>query len=118
MELVEDVYVPTSPRVSVGAFCQPVPPLFILQGVDCSICGTDVLDVKIGDETVVTACQHYFHAECLGSWVNDSSMEGANTCPQCRRAMCELRARVPAEDESAENDGDAEEDELMRYIAQ
>jgi len=68
LELEEDVYVPTGPRVPLDAFCQPVPPLSILQDVSCAICGTTILDLEVGDETVVTACQHYLHAECLGSW--------------------------------------------------
>ncbi|KAJ4332200.1 hypothetical protein N0V87_008570 [Didymella glomerata] len=118
LELEEDVYVPTGPRVPLDAFCQPIPPLSILQEVLCTICGTGVLDVEVGDETVVTGCQHYFHVERLGSWVNDSTMDNANTCPQCRRVMYEARARVLAEDGGERDDSDTEEDELMRYIRQ
>jgi hypothetical protein len=35
----------------------------------------------------VTTCKHYFHAECLGSWVNESAIRSLDTFPECRRLL-------------------------------
>lgn len=100
----DDDYVPIGPRVPLDAFCQPVSPSNVPPDSTCSICSTAVTTIEIGDEAVVTVCRHHFHAECLGSWVNDSAVRSSNTCPDCRNMLCEARPRVPVEDYESDSD--------------
>lgn len=123
LELRGNEYTPNGPRVPLDAFCQPVLLIDLPRNRNCTICGTDVITVDVGDETVITACQHYFHAECLRPWVNDSAVSSANTCPDCRKEMCEARSRIPVDiyDELGDEDDDGheeDEDELRRYLVQ
>lgn len=38
------------------------------------------MDFEPGDELTELKCKHYFHHECLATWIK----QGKNTCPQCR----------------------------------
>jgi hypothetical protein len=92
----EDKYRPAGDRIALTAFCQPAQT--IPADSTCAVC---VSDLEVGAEDpdekpVFTSCNHYFHQTCLVSWVNDSAMPTANTCPSCRTVLCEGRRRVPA----------------------
>jgi hypothetical protein len=63
------------------------------------------------EQVVVTKCGHYFHKACICSWVNDSGMETANTCPSCRFVLCERRERVhPSSEEQVEEEAEEAEE--------
>ena len=46
---------------------------------DCSIC---MESVALGTEVTELPCQHWFHEECVRSWLKEH-----DTCPQCRRGI-------------------------------
>ena len=46
---------------------------------DCSIC---MDSVEIGSEVTQLPCSHWFHGECVASWLKEH-----DTCPQCRRGI-------------------------------
>ena len=46
---------------------------------DCSIC---MEPVNIGTEVTELPCKHWFHHECVTSW-----LKSHDTCPQCRRGI-------------------------------
>lgn len=46
---------------------------------ECSIC---MESVEIGTEVTVLPCQHWFHFECIKSWLSEH-----DTCPHCRKAI-------------------------------
>lgn len=43
---------------------------------ECSIC---MDNVEIGSEVTVLPCNHWFHRDCVGSWLKEH-----DTCPHCR----------------------------------
>lgn len=46
---------------------------------ECSIC---METVEIGTEVTVLPCQHWFHGECVASWLGEH-----DSCPHCRRGI-------------------------------
>jgi hypothetical protein len=85
---------PTGERVPLEDFCKLAQN--VSNGIVCSVCMAEVnKDNKDEEQPVITKCAHYFHKVCLDSWVNESGMNGANACPQCRTEMCQARARRP-----------------------
>ncbi|KAL8726472.1 MAG: hypothetical protein Q9166_006703 [cf. Caloplaca sp. 2 TL-2023] len=46
---------------------------------ECSVC---MDNVEIGDEVTVLPCQHWFHGDCVGAWLNEH-----DTCPHCRQGI-------------------------------
>ena len=48
----------------------------------CAICMNDFI---IGDDTMVTPCGHYFHAQCLIRWYKEQPI-----CPVCRAHLPDL----------------------------
>jgi hypothetical protein len=85
-------YQPTGERVPMRAFCDPA--RRIEESSTCSVC---MADIECGDypkPIAQTVCKHFFHPKCLDSWVNDSGMPASNTCPSCRRVLCEPRQRA------------------------
>ena len=46
---------------------------------DCSIC---MDGVSLGTEVTLLPCKHWFHPDCVSSWLN-----AHDTCPQCRRGI-------------------------------
>ena len=46
---------------------------------ECSIC---MESVEIGTEVTVLPCQHWFHFECIKSWLSEH-----DTCPHCRKPI-------------------------------
>ena len=46
---------------------------------ECSIC---MDNVEIGTEVTVLPCQHWFHFECIESWLKEH-----DTCPHCRKPI-------------------------------
>lgn len=46
---------------------------------ECSIC---MDSVDIGVEVTMLPCNHWFHGECIKSWLKEH-----DTCPQCRRGI-------------------------------
>ena len=49
------------------------------QRAECSIC---MDNVEIGTEVTVLPCQHWFHFECIESWLKEH-----DTCPHCRKPI-------------------------------
>lgn len=49
------------------------------QKAECSIC---MDGLNIGDEVTELPCKHWFHGECVTSWLREH-----DTCPQCRRGI-------------------------------
>ena len=39
------------------------------------------MDFEPGDELTELKCGHYFHHECLATWIK----QGKNSCPNCRK---------------------------------
>jgi hypothetical protein len=70
---------------------------------------------KNDEQPVITKCAHHFHQVCLDSWVNESGMNGANACPQCRAEMCQARARWPVS-QIEEVTQETEEDNIINSI--
>lgn len=48
---------------------------------ECSIC---MDPVELGTEVTELPCKHWFHGECIESWLKQH-----NTCPHCRRGINE-----------------------------
>jgi hypothetical protein len=48
---------------------------------NCSIC---VDPVQSGELVTLMHCDHWFHGECITTWLNDH-----NTCPICRKSISE-----------------------------
>lgn len=46
---------------------------------ECSIC---MESVEVGTEVTVLPCQHWFHFECIKSWLSEH-----DTCPHCRKPI-------------------------------
>jgi hypothetical protein len=46
---------------------------------DCIIC---IDELHLGDEVTVLPCKHWFHGECVVTW-----LERHNTCPICRASI-------------------------------
>ena len=46
---------------------------------ECSIC---MDGVNIGEEVTMLPCNHWFHGDCIKSWLKEH-----DTCPQCRRGI-------------------------------
>jgi hypothetical protein len=91
-----------TPRRPVGERIQPEefyePKRNISEGTACSVCLEDVKQDGEGSEKapVVTKCGHFFHQDCLDTWVNDSNMETSNLCPTCRGELHAGRRREHA----------------------
>lgn len=47
---------------------------------ECGVCCGELV-LQHGGDMVVTRCGHYFHCECLSSWLK----LGSSTCPNCSR---------------------------------
>jgi hypothetical protein len=96
-EVPEDMYRNIGPPIDMAMFCQSTPS--VPTNTLCPICIADVTaDTNgTGQKPVVTTCGHYFHEQCLNSWVNDSAMSKSHTCPSCRAVMCVARPRIPAD---------------------
>ncbi|KAH4807234.1 hypothetical protein HBH61_135940 [Parastagonospora nodorum] len=96
-EVPEDMYRNVGPPIDIPMFCQSTPS--VPTNTPCPICIADVTaDTNdAGQKPVVTTCGHYFHEQCLDSWVNDSAMSKSHTCPSCRAVMCVARPRIPAD---------------------
>lgn len=97
-------------RVKPSAFCKPAKSL--PGDTECSVCliefdGTEEAEDEL---PVLTECGHFFHKVCLDKWVNDSAMKASNTCPSCRKVLCEPRERLHASAEDvleAQDENDA-----------
>jgi hypothetical protein len=100
-------YTSVGQRVPLGAFCLPITSAVNVDDVDCNICNIGVTVItEPGDQAVVTACMHCFHAVCLTAWVNDSAATNSNICPHCRTRMCERRECVDDDDSQDGSDVD------------
>jgi hypothetical protein len=42
----------------------------------CSVC---ISTINVGDECIITDCNHMFHLDCINPWLNNH-----HTCPNCR----------------------------------
>jgi hypothetical protein len=48
----------------------------------CAIC---LLNFNVNDNLIKTECDHYFHDDCLNTWVNTNHSRNTNiSCPMCR----------------------------------
>ena len=101
-------YAPTGQPIPLGEFCHPVTAAVNVDDEDCIICGIGVMVIGPGDQAVVTACMHYYHATCLTGWVNNSAADNSNACPYCRTRMCERRARINLDDDAQDENDDAQ----------
>lgn len=54
---------------------------------ECSIC---MDNVEIGQEVTVLPCKHWFHGDCVTSWLKEH-----DTCPHCRKPISESEAQRP-----------------------
>lgn len=91
-EDVQAEYQSSSKVVPVSTFCTTVD--VVPASSECSICLTEVR-MQVGEQpVVVTECGHFFHRDCLGTWVVSSGMSMSNTCPTCRTVLCKSRERV------------------------
>ena len=50
--------------------------------MDCCICLCEIIEMT--DNTLLTSCNHYFHSECINTWLDTN-----NTCPCCRTIIKE-----------------------------
>lgn len=62
---------------------------------ECSIC---MDEVTIGVEVATLPCNHWFHMECIRSWLQEH-----NTCPHCRKSIAAGRQDENREEASREN---------------
>jgi hypothetical protein len=73
--------------VTVETYCKPA------HGVsgweECVICLTDIGMRSSASSIVVTRCSHFFHMDCLSSWVGSSGMNMSHRCPTCRTVLRE-----------------------------
>ena len=46
---------------------------------ECSVC---MDNVEIGDEVTMLPCNHWFHEQCINTWLKEH-----NTCPHCRKGV-------------------------------
>lgn len=53
--------------------------------VECSIC---MEELAVGEEITVLPCDHFFHPQCIKSWLKEH-----NTCPHCRKPVQDQRAQ-------------------------
>jgi hypothetical protein len=51
---------------------------------NCSIC---LEEFKNEDLLKKLNCNHIFHKDCLGTWINNNTNKNNNTCPLCRRVL-------------------------------
>ena len=51
---------------------------------NCSIC---LEEFKNEDLLKKLNCNHIFHKDCLGTWINNNTNKNNNTCPLCRRVV-------------------------------
>ena len=57
----------------------------------CSIC---LLNFNVNDNLIKTDCEHYFHDECLNTWVNTAYSRNTNiSCPICRTPISTNNSR-------------------------
>ncbi|CAK7197908.1 hypothetical protein SEUCBS139899_000558 [Sporothrix eucalyptigena] len=54
---------------------------------ECTIC---ISEVAMNDEVVYLPCKHWFHEECVVTWLRQH-----NTCPVCRTAVTSNNANSP-----------------------
>ncbi|KAL1899614.1 hypothetical protein Cpir12675_001383 [Ceratocystis pirilliformis] len=68
------------------------------KSLECTIC----LDqTKLGDDVIFMPCKHWFHDECLCSWLKEH-----NTCPMCRSTLeAAPHARRPSSTSFSRLDG-------------
>jgi len=59
---------------------------------ECSICMDNVI---IGDEVTVLPCTHWFHGDCVTSWLKEH-----DTCPHCRSSIMKESAARPTQEAS------------------
>lgn len=65
---------------------------------ECTIC---MADVTTGDVVTELYCSHWFHTECIKSW-----LEQHNTCPHCRKSIEEGKAEFDRKQaEGSKTDG-------------
>jgi hypothetical protein len=78
--------------IPFSTFCKTVD--VVPASSECLICLTEVR-TQVGEQpVVVTQCGHFFHRDCLGTWMVSSGMSMSNTCPTCRTVLCKPRKRV------------------------
>ena len=51
---------------------------------NCSIC---LEEFKNEDMIKKLNCNHIFHKDCLGTWINNNTNKNNKTCPLCRRVL-------------------------------
>ncbi|AEE75501.1 unnamed protein product [Arabidopsis thaliana] len=58
--------------------------------LECVVCLSELAD---GDKArVLPSCDHWFHVECIDSWLQSNS-----TCPICRKRVCLKQSRTRPE---------------------
>jgi Ring finger domain len=85
-----------------GSTPPPPPPLTNVMMDCCSIC---LDDYESGDVLRVLACQHVYHAKCIGKWL----VERSAVCPLCKEDLF-----VEEEEEPEEEEEEEEEEEPQR----
>jgi Ring finger domain len=78
-----------------GSTPPPPPPLTDVMMDCCSIC---LDDYESGDVLRVLACQHVYHAKCIGKWL----VERSAVCPLCKEDLFVEEEEEPEEEEEEE----------------
>jgi hypothetical protein len=96
-DLTEARLVAYGPWHALSSFCFNEQPR---QGDICTVCQEDFsnsrfVDMLVDDRRCVftEACQHGFHAECIGKWVN-GTVVNRDRCPECRGQIVEWKRAV------------------------
>ena len=92
LDSTETEYQAIGEAISIYEFCEPVDA--VPKASACSVCLTEIECGIDGVPVVGTKCKHFFHEECLATWINSSGMKTSNTCPSCRFVLCEPRQRA------------------------
>lgn len=62
-----------------------------VESLVCDVCQESYLESKdkaLGDNILLTPCQHYVHRACLGKWFDSMSLK---SCPSCREPLEDFR---------------------------
>lgn len=62
--------------------CPPYIAEYLKEAKECTICMDEFKEDTFAAKVYKTACNHFFHTDCLSEWVKNNA-----TCPVCRKAV-------------------------------